>query len=66
MRGVDVDGVTGVVAIHRKRRNQHCTVYADGVHGRNHIIARNLGRAVENGGPGTAWMVALIGVHLGV
>jgi hypothetical protein len=39
-----------VVAIHGKGRNQQRTIW----------------RAVENGGPGTAWMVALIGVHLGV
>jgi hypothetical protein len=66
MSGVNVEGVAGVIAVHGKRRNQERPVDADGVHGGHHVVTRDLRRAVESGGPGSARVVAFIGVYLGI
>ncbi len=66
MRGVNREGVAGVVAIHRKRRHQHGAVDTDGVHRGHHLVAGDLRRALQNAGPGAARMVAFVGVNLGI
>ena len=66
MGRVDLYGVAGVVAVHAERRDQYRAVDADGVHGRHHLVAGNLGRAVEGADPRPARVVALVGVNLGV
>ncbi len=64
MRGVNLKRVAGVVTIHAERRDQQRAVDADRVHGSDHLVAGDLGRAVENAGPGTARVVAFVGVNL--
>src|SRR6266446_1096275 len=64
MLPVDLERIAGVVAVHRKGRDQHRAVHPNGVHRRHHIVARDLRRAGQDTGPGTAWMVAFIGMYL--
>ena len=66
MRGMDLEGVARVVAVHGERRDQQRAVDADGVHRRHHVVARDLGRAVKNRGPRPARMVAFVGVNLDI
>ena len=60
------ESVAAVEAIHGVGRDQQRTVDADGVHGRHHVVARDLRRSVQKARPGAAGVVALVGVHLGV
>jgi hypothetical protein len=60
------DGVAGIVAIERPRRDQECAVNADGVHGGDHVVARHFRRAMQHGVPRPARVVALVGMHLGI
>jgi hypothetical protein len=66
MRSVDLFGVAGVIAIHRKRRDQDLGVDADGVHRGHDLVAGLLRRSIESAGPGAPRMIALIGVDLSV
>jgi hypothetical protein len=43
MRGVDLFGVGGIVAIHAERGNQHRAVDADGIHGGHHLVTGDQG-----------------------
>ena len=64
--GVHLDRVARVVAVHGERRDQQCAIDADGIHRRHHVVARDFGGPVQDGGPGPAGVIALVGVHLGV
>ena len=66
MRRVNLEGVARIVAVHAERRDQQRTVHADGIHGSHHVVARDLRRPAENAGPGSARVVAFVGVHLGI
>src|SRR6266702_8951703 len=64
MLPVDLERIAGVVAVHRKGRDQHRAVHPDSVHRGHHVVARDLRRAGQDAGPGATRMVAFIGVHL--
>ena len=66
MFGMNGDGVAGIVTVHGKRRHQHCAVDADRVHRGYHLIARDVGWASQDGGPGAAGVIVLIRMHLGI
>ena len=61
---VDFERIAGVVAVHRKWRDQYRAIDIDGVHRGHHVVARDLRRAGQDAGPGTTRMIAFIGVHL--
>ena len=50
----------------RERRHQQRAVDTDGVHGCHHVVAGDLRRSAQNAGPGSARMIAFVGVHLGI
>ena len=64
--GVHLERVAGVVAVQGERRDQDRAVDPDRVHGRDHLIARDLRRALQDADPGTARVVAFVGVDLRV
>jgi hypothetical protein len=63
MRGTDTEDVAGVVTVHRKRRNQYRAIDAHGIHRRDHVVARDLRRTGENGGPGAAGVIPFVSVQ---
>ena len=66
MRLVDLERVARVEAIHGIGRDQQRPIDAHGIHRGHHVVARDLRRPVEMTGPGTAGMVALVAMDLGV
>ena len=63
---VYADSEAGIVTVHGKGRNQQCAVDSDLIHGRNHVVSRDLGGTHQEALPRPARMIALIGVDLGV
>jgi hypothetical protein len=66
MRRVNLKGIAGVVAVHAERRDQHGAVDTDRVHSGHHLIAGDLSRPIESADPRAAWVVAFVGVNLGI
>jgi hypothetical protein len=66
MRRVDLEGIARVITVHAEWRDQYGAVDSDGVHGRDHLIAGNLGRPVKSADPRSTGVVAFVGVNLGI
>jgi hypothetical protein len=58
--------IARVVAIHRERRHQDRAVDTGRVEHRDRLVARRLFGPGEHGVPGSARVIALVGVQLGV
>ena len=64
--GVHLQGVAGIVAVHRVGGDEQGAGHAHGVHCGDHIVAGDFVGAFQVAGPGAFRAVALVGVHLGV
>ena len=60
------DGVAGVVAVQRKRRDEDRAVDADLVHRRHHLVTGDVIRPVRHAVPRSLRRVRLVGVDLGI
>ena len=58
--------VAGVIAVHRKRRDEDRAVDADLVHRRHHLVAGDVSGPVRHPEPGPLRRVRLIGMDLGI
>jgi hypothetical protein len=66
MRGVNLEGVAGVVAVHAEWGDQYRAVDTNGIHSGHHLVAGNLRGPVKGADPGPARVVAFVSVNLGV
>src|SRR5579862_1371141 len=60
------DRITRIVTVHSERRNEDCAIDAGGIEFRNCTLAGDLGRSSQYRVPGSARMIALVGMELRV